>query len=225
MDAAKLPPRKERIRKLNAQLKKLFPNPAIELDFSTPWELLVATILSAQCTDKMVNRITKELFTRYPTFDDYVRAGENPEGVAVFERVIKPSGFYHAKAKHILAAAKTIKEQFGGTVPATMDELLKIPGVARKTATVVLGAAYGVIAGVTVDTHVIRFVRRYDLSDSSDPVRIEQDLMQVLPKSQWRDFALRVTLYGRYVAPARPYDTSKDPLLKIYPPAAERFKA
>lgn len=225
MDSSKLLPRKERIRKLGAQLKKLFPNPAIELEFSSPWELLVATILSAQCTDKMVNRITKELFAQYPTLDDYVRVDEDPEALAAFERVIKPSGFYHAKARHILAAAKTIKDRFGGKIPATMEDLLQIPGVARKTATVVLGSAYGVIAGITVDTHVIRFARRYDLSDSSDPVKIEQDLMELLPKKEWRDFALRVTLYGRYVAPARPYDTSKDPLLKIYPPAAERFKA
>lgn len=225
MDPAKLPERRLRIRKLNCQLKKLLPDAAVELKFSNPWELLVAVILSAQCTDKTVNRITAALFQKYKTLDDYVHAEASAEGVAAFERMIKPSGYYHAKAGKILAAARTIKERFGGNVPRTLEELLQIPGVARKTATVVLATAYDVVAGITVDTHVIRFVRRYDLSDSKNPVRIERDLMELLPYKEWKDFSLRVIFYGRTLAPARPYDTSKDPLVMIYPPAAHRFTA
>lgn len=225
MDPAKLPERRLRIQKLNRQLKKLFPDATVELKFSNPWELLVAVILSAQCTDKTVNRITAALFQKHKTLDDYVHAGASAEGIAAFERMIKPSGYYHAKAEKILAAARTIKERFGGNVPRTMEELLQIPGVARKTATVVLATAYDVVAGITVDTHVIRFVRRYDLSDSKDPVRIERDLMELLPRKEWKDFPLRVIFYGRYLAPARPYDTSKDPLVTIYPPAAQCFRA
>lgn len=223
MDPSKLPERKLRIRKLDRQLKKLFPHATIELKFSNPWELLVAVILSGQCTDKMVNKITSELFEEYKTLDDYIHAGETAEGIATFEHMIKSSGFYRAKAKNILAAARTIKERFGGQVPRTMEEMLQIPGVARKTATVVLATAYDVVAGITVDTHVILFVQRYGLSDHKDPVRIERDLMELLPKKEWKDFSLRVTFYGRYLAPARPYDTSQDPLVKIYPPAVKRF--
>jgi endonuclease-3 len=215
--------KKLRIRKLDRELKKLFPDAALELKFSSPWQLLVAVILSAQSTDKMVNQITAALFEKYKTLDDYVHAGKTAEGVATFESMIKSSGYYHAKASNILAAARMIKERFGGEVPRRMEDLLQLPGVARKTATLVLGAAYGVIAGITVDTHMIRFVLRYDLSRSKNPVRIERDLMELLPKEEWKDFPLRVMLYGRYLAPARRYDTSKDPLVAVYPPAAERF--
>lgn len=223
MDRVKHASRIRRIRKLNTQLKQLFPKAVLELRFSNPWELLVATILSAQCTDKLVNKITSELFANYATLDDYVHAADTAATISEFERAIKPSGFYHAKARHILEAAKTIKGRFDGKVPNTMQDLVTIPGVARKTANVVLAASYDVISGVIVDTHVIRFVRRYDLSDFKDPLRIERDLMELLPKEEWRGFALRVTLYGRYLAPARPYDTSKDPLVKVYPPAAKCF--
>ena len=224
MNPKKLQERKERIRKLDRELKKLFPHADIELNFGNPWELLVAVELSAQCTDKMVNKITEKLFAQYKTLKDYVRAGKSVKGVARFEQMVKSSGFYKAKTKNILAAAKMVKEEFGGQVPKTIDEMLRIPGVARKTATVVLATAYGVIAGVTVDTHVIRFVQRYDLSDYRDPIRIEKDLMELLPKREWRTFVHRVIHYGRYLAPARPYDTNKDPLVKIYPPAATRFR-
>jgi len=142
----------------------------------------------------------------------------------VFEQDIFASGFYRAKTKNILGAAKMIKKEYGGAVPRTIVEMLPLPGVARKTATVVLKEAFGVVAGITVDTHVIRFVQRYDLSDYKDPVRIERDLMELLPKKEWGHFTHRVIHYGRYVAPARPYDTAKDPLVKIYPPAGKRFR-
>ena len=224
MTPKKLAERKERIRKLDRELKELFPRAKIELNYSTVWELLVAVQLSAQCTDKMVNKITAELFKTYRTLDDYVRAGKSAVGVAKFERMVKASGFYHNKTKNILAAAKMIKEKFGGEVPRTIEEILTIPGVARKTATVVLAEGFGIVAGITVDTHVIRFVQRFDLSDYKDPVRIEKDLMELLPKKEWKPFVHRVIFYGRYLAPARVYDTSKDPLIKIYPPAATRFR-
>ncbi len=219
MTPKKLKERKARILKLDKALKKLFPSAVIELKFSNPLELLVAVQLSAQCTDKMVNKITEKLFKKYKRLDDYVRAKPR-----VFEQDIKSSGFYRNKAKNILAAAKMIKKEFGGKVPKTIEEILRLPGVARKTATVVLKEAHGVVAGVTVDTHVIRFVQRFDLSDYKNPVKIERDLMQLLSKAEWGHFTHRVIHYGRYLAPARAYDTTKDPLIKIYPPAAKRFR-
>lgn len=220
MTPQKLKERKTRIQKLNRALATLFPHASIELNYSTPWELLVAVQLSAQCTDKMVNKITATLFKKYKTLDVYIKARPR-----AFERDIKSSGFYHNKTKNILAAAKMVKKDFGGHVPQTMEEILALPGVARKTATVVLKEAYGVTAGVTVDTHVTRFVQRFDLSDHLDAVKIERDLMQLLPKKEWSTFTHRVIHYGRYMAPARKYDTSKDPLVKIYPPASNRFSA
>lgn len=211
--------RKKRIQKLNIALAKLFPKAKIELNFGNPLELLVAVQLSAQCTDKIVNKITEKLFKKYRALDDYVNASTR-----AFEQDIKSSGFYHAKTKNILGAIKMIKKEFGGKVPRTIDNILKLPGVARKTATVVLKEAYGVVAGITVDTHVIRFVRRFDLSDHTDPVKIERDLMELLPKKEWGRFSHRVIHYGRYLAPARVYDITRDPLIKIYPPAAKKFR-
>ncbi|TSC69576.1 MAG: endonuclease III [Parcubacteria group bacterium Gr01-1014_56] len=208
-----------RIQKLDRALAKLFPHASIELEFKNPLGLLVAVQLSAQCTDKMVNKITEKLFKKYKTLDDYIKA--NP---LKFEQDIKSSGFYRNKAKNILASARMIKKEFGGKVPKTIEEILTLPGVARKTATVVLKEAYGVTAGITVDTHVIRFVQRFELSDYKDPVKIERDLMELLPKKEWSGFTHRVIHYGRYLAPARKYDTTKDPLIKIYPPAAKKFR-
>lgn len=210
--------------KLDKALKKLYPHADIELNYSSPWELLVAVQLSAQCTDKMVNKITEKLFKKYKTLDDYVRAGKSQKGIREFEHMVKSSGFYRAKTKNILAAAKIVKEAHGGKVPKTMPELLKIPGVARKTATIVLSTVYGIVDGITVDTHVIRFVQRFDLSDYKDAVRIEKDLMHIVPKKEWPHITHRIIHYGRYLAPARAYDTTLDPLVNIYPPAAKRFR-
>ncbi|MBX4192008.1 endonuclease III [Candidatus Parcubacteria bacterium] len=210
--------RRERIQKLDLALKKLFPKAEIELNYKNPLQLLVAVQLSAQCTDKMVNKITAELFKKYKTLDNYVSA--NPRE---FEKMIRSSGFYKNKTKNILGAVKMIKEKYNGKVPQTMPELLSLPGVARKTATVVLSEGYGKVEGITVDTHVIRFVQRYDLSDYQDPVRIERDLMELLPKKEWSHFTHRVIHYGRYLAPARKYDLTKDPLIKVFPTAAKKF--
>lgn len=224
MTPKKLTERKERILKLDKALKTLYPDADIELNYTTPLELLIAVQLSAQSTDKNVNKITERLFKKYTTLDDYVHAGKTQKNINEFEQDIFASGFYRAKAKNILGAVKMIKEEFGGEVPQTIEEILRLPGVARKTATVVLKEAFGVVAGITVDTHVIRFVQRYDLSDFKDAVRIERDLMELLPKKEWGHFTHRVIHYGRYLAPARAYDTTKDPLIKIYPPAAKKFR-
>lgn len=211
--------RKIRLIKLNRVLKKLFPRAGIVLTYRNSWELLVSVILSAQCTDKMVNKVTKKLFKKYKTLDDYITV--NPRE---FERDIHSCGYYRAKTKNILGAATILKDEFKGKIPQTMEEMLKFPGVARKTANVVLGNAHGVVEGVAVDTHVRRFVVRFDLSDHKDPVKIEQDLMQLLLKKEWFPFTYRVIEYGRTLAPARKYDTTKDPLVKIYPKAAKRFR-
>jgi len=220
---AKLKARKDRIIKLNKALSKLFPNAEIELNFKNAWELVVAVQLSAQSTDKNVNKITEKLFKKYKKIEDYVHAGKTEKRRREFEKDIFASGFYKNKAKNILAAAKILKEDWGGKIPKDINDLVKIPGFGRKTANVVLAEAHGVLAGVTVDTHVIRFVQRFDLSDYKDPIRIEKDLMELLPQKEWRNFTHRVIWYGRRLAPARIYDTTKDPLIKIYPPAAKKF--
>lgn len=189
------------------------------LRYGNAWELLVSVILSAQCTDKMVNKITEKLFTKYKKLDEYVNA--NPKK---FEQDIRSAGYFRAKTKNILGAARVVKDVYGGKIPKTMEEMLEIPGVARKTANVVLGNAHGVVEGIAVDTHVRRFCIRFGLTDHKDPVKIERDLMQLLPKGEWFPFTYRVIEYGRHIAPARPYDVSKDPLLKLYPPAGKVFR-
>lgn len=211
--------RKKRARILNTALKKRFPDVGMALNWSNHWELLVAVILSAQCTDKKVNEVTEQLFQKYKTLKDYVVADPDE-----FAQDIRQTGFYKNKAKNILASAKRIAEVFDGTVPNTMEDILTLPGVARKTANVVLGNAYGIVEGIAVDTHVKRFAIRFNLTDSEDPVQIEKDLMTLLPKREWFAFTYRVITYGREIAPARKYDTSKDPLIDIYPPAGEVFR-
>ncbi|KKS85696.1 MAG: Endonuclease III [Parcubacteria group bacterium GW2011_GWA2_43_11] len=179
----------------------------------------MAVELSAQCTDKKVNEVTEVLFKKYTTLEAYTTVKQKD-----FEKDIKSTGFYKSKAKNILAAAKRVTEIYGGEIPKTMKEILTIPGVARKTANVVLGNAYGVVEGIAVDTHVRRFATRFDLSDSKDPVKIEQDLMELIPKKDWFSFTYRVIEYGRTIAPARVYDTNKDPLVAVYPPAGKMFR-
>ncbi len=211
--------RKKRIINLNLKLKELFPKVQMALNYSSNFELLVAVILSAQCTDKKVNEVTKKLFKKYKTIGDYIMANTQE-----FESDIKSTGFYKNKTKNILNTSKRIHEYYNDMVPNTMKDLLTLPGVARKTGNVVLGAGYGVVEGVVIDTHVIRFVVRFNLSDSKNPVKIEQDLMALLPKREWQNFTHRVIAYGRTIAPARKYDTSTDPLVKIYPQAGNVFR-
>jgi len=203
--------RKRRSAKKALQaLKKLFPRVKTALCFSNPWELLVAVMLSARCTDKKVNEVTEKLFRKYRALDDYLRA--NPKE---FEQEIKPTGYYKEKAGRILDAARIIKTRFDGKVPCTMEALLQIPGVGRKTANIVLGAGYGVVEGIAVDTHVRRLARVLGLTNETDPDKIEQDLMKLIPKSDWMEFSGRLIEYGREYCPARPHDHSNCPLSRI----------
>lgn len=218
MTAQKRAARNRRVHKMIPVLKNLFPNPGIVLNYSNNWELLVAVILSAQCTDKQVNKVTAELFKKYRTLADYVAADPN-----AFANDIRSTGFYKNKAKNILAAAKKVQEDFGGRVPDTMDELLSLPGVARKTANVVLGNAFGVVEGIAVDTHVRRFAIRFDLTDHTNPVKIERDLMEIVPEKYWFTWTYWMIEYGRQYCPARKHECGDHPLTKIYPRAAQRW--
>ncbi len=197
----------KRGRKALTKLKKLFPRAGMMLQYGNNWELLVAVELSAQCTDKKVNEITPALFKKYPTLDDYVKADPRE-----FEKMIFQSGFYRNKTKNILRAARMVEETFHGKVPRSMEEILTIPGVARKTANVVLGNAYGVVEGIAVDTHVKRITSVLGFSDETDPVKIERDLMEVFPKKEWFHATYLLIEYGRKYCPARKHDFSKCPL-------------
>lgn len=210
--------RRLRLRAMLRELKRLFPTAGMVLKYGNDWELLVAVVLSAQCTDVMVNKVTQTLFKKYRTLDDYVHADPRE-----FGQDIRPTGFYKNKTKNILAAARIVKEQFSGKLPKTMSEMLEIPGVARKTANVVLGNAHGIVEGIAVDTHVRRFVIRFDLSNHRDPKRIEQDLMVLCPKKDWFHLTYLFIEYGRQICPARKHDCDQHPLTKIYPPAAKRW--
>jgi endonuclease-3 len=179
-------------------LDKMYPNATCALTYRTPWELLVATILSAQCTDKRVNEVTPGLFAKYPTPRDF--AAVRPE---VLANDIRSTGFFNNKAKSIVGAAKMIVNEFGGEVPRTLDELIGVPGAARKTANVVLGTAYGIASGVVVDTHVQRVSRRLDLTKNEDPVKIERDLMKIVPRDRWILFSHQIILHGRALCVAR----------------------
>lgn len=211
-----------RVHSILYLLKKSYPDAKIVLQYYNSWELLVSVVLSAQCTDVMVNKVTEKLFSKYPALEDYVHA--NPKE---FEQDIKSTGFYHNKAKNILAAAKIIKEKFNGAIPRTMAEMLTIPGVARKTANVVLGNAYGIVEGIAVDTHVLRLSQRLRLVDldviggkkavtfskngktivdykkDADPVKIEQQLMDVLSKDDWFKATYLLIDHGRALCKAQ----------------------
>ncbi|MBL1434287.1 endonuclease III [Candidatus Wolfebacteria bacterium] len=208
--------RKQRAKRLIKKLRTLFPEAEMALKYSSNWELLVAVVLSAQCTDKMVNKVTEKLFKKYKKLDDYVNAD-----IEEFEQDIRSTGFYRMKAKNVLAGAKVVKNTFGGKIPKTIEDLITIPGVGRKTANVVLGNAFGIVEGIAVDTHVKRFSIRFDLTDNKTPEKIEKDLMELLPKKDWFDFTYLAIEYGRHIAPARKYDTTQDPLISIYPKAVE----
>lgn len=210
MADVKLATRKKKITKLLTVLKRLFPSPKTALQYSTPWELMVAVQLSAQCTDKKVNEVTAKLFKKYRTLDDYVKAKPKE-----FEKDIYQTGFYKNKTKNVLAAAKIVKEKWKGKLPRTMAELITIPGVARKTANVILGELYGVSEGITVDTHVRRLTNRWGITDHQDAVKIERDLMELVPKKEWLLFGHRVTYYGREYCSARGHKHESCPLAMI----------
>ena len=188
----------QRVQSILQKLDESYPNVTCALEHHTAFQLLVSTILSAQCTDERVNQVTKTLFVKYRTPKDFAYA--NP---AELEQDIRPTGFFRNKTKSIMGASKKIVDEFGGEVPRTMDELLTLPGVARKTANVVLGTAFGIAVGVVVDTHVIRLSNRLDLSRNDDPKKIEQDLMQVIPREKWILFSHQLIWHGRKICRAR----------------------
>lgn len=188
----------ERALMILARLKQLYPEATCTLTYETPVQLLVATILSAQCTDERVNKVTPELFKQFPDASAIAHAPREE-----IETLIRSTGFYRNKAKNIQGACQMILSDFGGKVPNTMEKLLKLPGVARKTANVVLAHAYGVNAGVTVDTHVKRLSNRLGLTKSNDPKRIEKDLMALLPQPDWENWSIRLIYHGRAVCKAK----------------------
>lgn len=190
--------RKERLSEILKKLDVMYPEATCALHHRNPWELLVATILSAQCTDKRVNEVTPELFRKYPTLTDFAHANQ-----AELANDIRSTGFFNNKAKSLIGAAQKILNDFGGKVPKSIDELLTVPGAARKTANVVLGTAYGIPSGVVVDTHVQRVSQRLDLTKHAEPVKIEQDLMKILPKDHWILFSHQIILHGRNLCVAR----------------------
>ncbi len=190
--------KKSRALKVIKYLQKKFPQAQIALRYSNPVQLLVAVILSAQCTDKKVNEVTAGLFKKYKTAADFAKADPR-----MFEQEIRSAGFYRNKAKNIITACRIIQEKFKGKVPNTMPEILTLPGVARKTANVVLGNAYGVVEGIAVDTHMIRLNKKLDFTDETDPKKIEQDLMKIIPRKDWFNYTYLIIEYGRQVCPAR----------------------
>lgn len=202
--------RKARLAKILALLDQMYPNVTCELHHENAWQLLVATILSAQCTDKRVNMVTPGLFKKYPTIQDF--AAVSPEELG---EDIKSTGFYNNKAKSVIGAARTVLGNFGGEVPRTMEEMLTIPGAARKTANVVLGTVYGIASGVVVDTHVQRISRRLDLTKEDDPVKIERDLAKLLPQDRWILFSHQMIHHGRRMCMARNPQCGECPLNSI----------
>ena len=200
MRTSKLPPSK-RIGEILKRLKASYPDATCSLHYSTAFELLVATILSAQCTDERVNFVTKTLFKKYTSPEDYLKVPEEE-----LQNDIRTTGFFRNKTKSIRGTTKKLIENFGGKVPSTMEELLTLPGVARKTANVVLGNVFHIADGVVVDTHVRRVSQRLGLTKQIDPEKIEQDLMKLVPKKDWIQFSHRIILHGRHVCKAQKPD-------------------
>ena len=200
-----------RAEKIRKTLQKMYPEVKTQLLHQNPFELLVATILSAQCTDKQVNQVTPALFKRFKTPADFARAP-----LSAIEQLIRPTGFFRNKAKNIQNCAKAIQEKHNGEVPQTIEGLVKLPGVGRKTANVVLGAAFGV-PGVVVDTHVARISGRLGLTANKDAIKIEFDLMKILPRRAWNDFSLQLIFFGREICLARKPRCPACPLKRLCP--------
>lgn len=206
--------RKARALAVNERLKNAYPDAKIELDFNNAFELLIATILAAQSTDARVNIVTKSLFRKYPDAQAFANAD-----VVEMETAVKQTGFFRNKAKAVINCSKALVERHGGEVPRTMEELVELPGVGRKTANVILGNAHGINAGVIVDTHVTRLSGRLGFTKHADPVDIEQDLMKLVPRDEWTKFANRLILHGRRVCIARKPDCPNCVLNDICPSA------
>jgi endonuclease-3 len=188
----------KRVAAILAKLDEAYPNATCELRHENAFQLLIATILSAQCTDVRVNQVTETLFKKYPNAKAFAYATPSE-----LEQDIRPTGFFRNKTKSVMGASKAILEKFGGQVPQTMEEILTLPGVARKTGNVVLGTAYGIASGVVVDTHVLRLSNRLDLTRNEDPKKVEQDLMQIIPQEKWIQFSHQLIWHGRRVCHAR----------------------
>ncbi len=198
MNGSQSAEKKQRAAEILVQLKRLYPDATCSLNYESPVQLLVATMLSAQCTDERVNKVTPALFARFPD----AKALANAK-IEELEKLIRSTGFYRNKAKNIRAACEKLVKEFGGEVPQQMELLVSLPGVARKTANVVLAHGYGIIEGVTVDTHVKRLSQRLGLTTATDPVKIEQDLMKLLPQPEWENWSIRLIYHGRAVCQAR----------------------
>jgi endonuclease III len=207
-----------RARRLVAYLKKAYPEPKSELVHTTDFQFVVAVILSAQCTDKAVNKLTSTLFKKYKTPKDFARAT-----LTTFTKEVSSVTFYRNKAKAIIGAAQLVVEKFEGKVPRTEATLVELPGVGYKTAHVILGELFGIWEGIPTDTHVKRFAKRFDLTDHNDLTKISKDLEVLIPKKDWKYVNNGFVLYGRYVCPARPHDCTLHPLTKLWPPAALRW--
>jgi endonuclease-3 len=218
MTPAKYTERKLRTRKIVAYLKKTYPNPKTELRYRTQFQLVVSVILSAQCTDKAVNKLTETLFKKYKTPKDFAEADAD-----IFIKEISSIPFFRNKAKAIISAAKLVQQEFHGKVPKTAAELIELPGVGYKTAHVVLGELFDIWEGIATDTHVKRFAKKFDLTDENDPTKISKVLEELIPKKDWKYANNGLVLYGRYVCPARPHDCVAHPLTKLWPPAALRW--
>ena len=199
--------RKARQERILSELDRLYPNVTCALHHTNPFELLVATILSAQCTDEQVNKVTPGLFAKYPTIEDLANVSQDE-----LAQDIRSTGFFNNKAKSVRGAAQKILRDFGGEVPRNMEDLLTVPGAARKTANVVLGVAFGIASGVVVDTHVHRIANRLDLTQEQDPVKIERDLVKLLPQERWILFSHQVIHFGRQICVARKPKCGECPL-------------
>ncbi|HIK45748.1 MAG TPA: endonuclease III [Leptolyngbyaceae cyanobacterium M65_K2018_010] len=216
MSKPRRPPKKQRSLEILQRLQRLYPDATCSLDYKTTLQLMVATILSAQCTDERVNQVTPALFAAYPDVYAFAEAD-----LADLERLVKSTGFYRNKAKNIRAACQKIVADYNGEVPASMEDLLTLPGVARKTANVVLAHGFGINAGVTVDTHVKRLSQRLGLTKHSDPLKIERDLMQLIPQPDWENWSIRLIYHGRAVCMARNPNCAACALADLCPAAAQ----
>jgi endonuclease-3 len=207
-----------RARQILSYLKQTYPIPKTELVFTTPFQLVVAVMLSAQCTDKKVNHVTETLYKKYKTVDDFADAD-----LITFTSELRSITYFQTKARHIIGTAKMIRDEFGGEIPKTGAELIRFPGIAYKTAHVVLGELYEIWEGIPTDTHVRRFALRFDLTSNTGLTKISKDLEQLVPKKDWKYVNNGLVLYGRYTCTAIPHYCLSHPLTKIWLPAAERW--
>jgi len=210
--------RKDRASKIVAYLKKTYPEPKTELHYQTPFQLLAAVILSAQCTDKKVNAVTGGLYKKYKSVNDFAEAN-----LVTFTKEISSITFFRNKAKAITGAAKKVRDDFTNTIPKTEEELVTLPGVGYKTAHVILGELYDLWEGIPTDTHVRRFALRFDLTNQTDLTKISKDLEKLIPKRDWKYVNNGLVLYGRYVCHARPHECDEHALTKLWPKAAMKW--